>query len=388
MIRQSGLLKWTQNNKIGKKEGTRRWVHLPESLQTGHVAYLVKFLGNTVVDQPKGIHVVKEGIRKLKFSQQLKKSEGGKTPKVELTVSVDGVAIQDIKTKRVFHQFPLHQISYCADDKSDKKFFTFIAKEENSKKHNCFVFVSEKLAEEITLTIGQAFDLAYRRFLETSGKDLEMKRQQMILQKRIQELETENAKLHRQLQELQPDQKENGIQKNNSENSSLIIVNGKTTNSLEGKHQPIPPSIQPPPTVPRRNIERTLSKSQNFLIEFTELPCDGICDNKTSNNINFDEFEDFNPREEQDKMNGNGHLENGVHEKDSFTSTSFTSPQSDPFGMGDFQPSFLDTKQLETAIGAIDKRLSEMRVGFSRGLSFGNDDFTLETLDPLYNKTS
>ncbi|XP_076356528.1 PTB domain-containing engulfment adapter protein 1-like isoform X2 [Tachypleus tridentatus] len=341
------------------------------------------FLGNTVVDQPKGIHVVKEGIRKLKFSQQLKKSEGGKTPKVELTVSVDGVAIQDIKTKRVFHQFPLHQISYCADDKSDKKFFTFIAKEENSKKHNCFVFVSEKLAEEITLTIGQAFDLAYRRFLETSGKDLEMKRQQMILQKRIQELETENAKLCRQLQELQPEQKENGIQKNNSENSSLIIVNGKTTNSLEGKHQPIPPSIQPPPTVPRRNIERTLSKSQNFLIEFTELPSDGICDNKTSNNINFDEFEDFNPREEQDKMNGNGHLENGVHEKDTFTS-----PQSDPFGMGDFQPSFLDTKQLETAIGAIDKRLSEMRVGFSRGLSFGNDDFTLETLDPLYNKTS
>ncbi|XP_013774067.1 PTB domain-containing engulfment adapter protein 1-like isoform X2 [Limulus polyphemus] len=346
------------------------------------------FLGNTVVDQPKGIHVVKEGIRKLKFSQQLKKSEGGKTPKVELTISVDGVAIQDIKTKRIFHQFPLHQISYCADDKSDKKFFTFIAKEENSKKHNCFVFVSEKLAEEITLTIGQAFDLAYRQFLETSGKDLEMKRQQMILQKRIQELETENANLRGKLQQLQPEQKQNGIPKNNSENSSFVIVNEKTTSSLEEKTKPIPPSIQPPPSVPRRNIERTLSKSQNFLIEFTELPSDGIGDNKTSNNINFGEFEDFNPREEQDKMNGNGHLENGVHEKDVFTPIPFSSPQSDPFGMGDFQPSFLDTKELETAIGAIDKRLSEMRVGFSRGLSFGNDDFSLETLDPLYNKTS
>jgi Phosphotyrosine interaction domain (PTB/PID) len=28
--------------------------------------------------------------------------------------------------------------------------------------HECFVFVSNKLASDITLTIGQAFDLAYR----------------------------------------------------------------------------------------------------------------------------------------------------------------------------------------------------------------------------------
>ena len=40
--------------------------------------------------------MVKQGIQKLKFSQQLKKSEGNKTPKVELTISVDGVAIQVI----------------------------------------------------------------------------------------------------------------------------------------------------------------------------------------------------------------------------------------------------------------------------------------------------
>lgn len=28
--------------------------------------------------------------------------------------------------------------------------------------HECFVFISNKLASDITLTIGQAFDLAYR----------------------------------------------------------------------------------------------------------------------------------------------------------------------------------------------------------------------------------
>jgi hypothetical protein len=54
------------------------------------------------VDQPKGIEVVKEGIRKLKFNQQLRKAEGNKTPKVELTISIDGVAIQEPKTKVQF----------------------------------------------------------------------------------------------------------------------------------------------------------------------------------------------------------------------------------------------------------------------------------------------
>lgn len=134
------------------------------------------------MDEPKGIEVVKEGIRKMKFSEHLKRAEGSKTPKVELTISIDGVAVQEPKGKKILHQFPLHHLSYCADDKTEKKFFSFIAKDTTSDHNVCFVFVSDKLAEEITLTIGQAFDLAYRRFLETSGRDLEMRRQLMVLQ--------------------------------------------------------------------------------------------------------------------------------------------------------------------------------------------------------------
>jgi len=40
-------------------------------------------------------------------------------------------------------------------------------------------------AEEITLTIGQAFDLAYRKFLEAQGKDKDSKQTQQNLQKRV-----------------------------------------------------------------------------------------------------------------------------------------------------------------------------------------------------------
>lgn len=154
------------------------------------------------MDQPKGIEVVKEAIRKLQFTQQIKKAENGsnyKTKKVEITVSIDGVAIQEPRSNNILHQFPLHKISYCADEKGAKKFFSFIAKtgsgpssafpngeilsssSSNSngiqngtsngssvngsgtdEGHECFVFISNKLASDITLTIGQAFDLAYK----------------------------------------------------------------------------------------------------------------------------------------------------------------------------------------------------------------------------------
>lgn len=153
-------------------------------------------MGNTPVDQPKGIEVVKEAIRKLQFTQQIKKAENGsnyKTKKVEITVSIDGVAIQEPRSNNILHQFPLHKISYCADEKGAKKFFSFIAKTGGNSSssvpngeivsssspntngiqngtngsaadegHECFVFISNKLASDITLTIGQAFDLAYK----------------------------------------------------------------------------------------------------------------------------------------------------------------------------------------------------------------------------------
>jgi len=110
-MKDSSLLKWTQNNKNNmlsgskdrkksKEDKNKNWLHSPERLTSGHIAYLVKFLGSTEVDQPKGIDVVKEGIRKLKFNQQIKKAEGSKTPKAELTVSIDGVAIQEPKSEK------------------------------------------------------------------------------------------------------------------------------------------------------------------------------------------------------------------------------------------------------------------------------------------------
>uniref|UniRef100_A0A3Q3S4D0 PTB domain-containing engulfment adapter protein 1 n=1 Tax=Mastacembelus armatus TaxID=205130 RepID=A0A3Q3S4D0_9TELE len=173
------------NSKAALIISDKSWMHTPDALAKHYIAYNAKFLGNTEVEAPKGTEVVKDAVRKLKFQRHIKKSEGQKIPKVELQISIYGVKILDPKTKDVQHNCQLHRISFCADDKTDKRIFTFICKDSESNKHLCYVFDSEKCAEEITLTIGQAFDLAYKKFLESGGKDVETRKQIGSLQKRV-----------------------------------------------------------------------------------------------------------------------------------------------------------------------------------------------------------
>nr|XP_042099574.1 PTB domain-containing engulfment adapter protein 1 isoform X3 [Ovis aries] len=157
-------------NRAFSRKKDKTWMHTPEALSKHYIPYNAKFLGSTEVEQPKGTEVVRDAVRKL---------------------------------KEVQHNCQLHRISFCADDKTDKRIFTFICKDSESNKHLCYVFDSEKCAEEITLTIGQAFDLAYRKFLESGGKDVETRKQIAGLQKRIQDLETENTELKNKVQDLE-----------------------------------------------------------------------------------------------------------------------------------------------------------------------------------------
>ncbi|XP_033217766.1 PTB domain-containing engulfment adapter protein 1-like [Belonocnema kinseyi] len=476
-MRNSTLLKWAHNstnNKNGSnKNGStgRNWIHPPDALQKGHIAYLVKYLGSTEVDQPKGIDVVKDAICKLKFNQQIRKSEGTKTPKVELTISIDGVAIQEPKTKtsakRILHQYPLHRISYCADDKGEKKFFTFIAKEEDAERHTCFVFVSDKLSEEITLTIGQAFDLAYKRFLETSGKDLEAQRRSMVLKQKIKRLEHENNIYRQRLQDIASIKGSADISSYLSQHnipdilhvpetpaasSTTTASTTTTSNSLtdiprvnggptkfilnssnDTNGNASNGSLQPPP-VPPRSFEKSFD--DDFIAKDSPSTPSPSVGTKLEGLL-MDEFEeDFNPRAFESASNGlsnhqsnNNPLLNGQSspvsnffsqsnglnsppllapppkskdsrrqngaKEDLFGSVPFNpSPFgkndfNDPFEMGEFGSSTASSgpsqQELENAIGLLDKRLLEMKDGFSRGLSIGTDDFSLESLDPLRN---
>ncbi|KAK3758762.1 hypothetical protein RRG08_047762, partial [Elysia crispata] len=126
------------------RRGSKAWQHPPDALLNGHILYTVKFLGECVVERTKGTEVVKEAIRKMKFNKHIKRAEGQKPPKVELVISAEAVCILDPKSRTMLYRYPLHLISYCADDKSDKRMITFIAKEQNGTRHFCYVFDSEK----------------------------------------------------------------------------------------------------------------------------------------------------------------------------------------------------------------------------------------------------
>jgi len=293
-MKDSSLLKWAQvgnNNKNNNKdkknkdEKNKNWIHPAENLTDGHVAYLVKFLGSTEVDQPKGIDVVKEGIRKLKFSQQIKKAEGTKTPKVELTVSVEGVAVQDPKSKKIKHQYPLHRISYCADDKAEKSFFSFIAKEEDDEKHTCFVFVSDKLAEEITLTIGQAFDLAYKKFLSGSqgsqGKDSgppSLEDEASVLRERLKQMSAL----------LTESQLTTFLTKHNI--SEVCQINPNVDN------QPTHVNKKPSLDVSEASVEDQLINLDAPVSKFDTMTLDDLNDDDFDPRAGSDTSDDFNPR--------------------------------------------------------------------------------------------
>ncbi|CAB3401619.1 unnamed protein product [Caenorhabditis bovis] len=184
----------------------RTWIHPPDFLINGRVEYTARFLGCVETSKPHGSDVAKEAIHAIRFQLDLKRSEmsreSAKLQKVDIQISIDDVTIADNKTKLVMFQFPLGRISFCADDKDDKRMFSFIARGgEPNAKHSCFAFTSEKLAEEITLTIGEAFDLAYKRFLDKNRSTLENQKQVYILKKRIAELESENQVLSERLAE-------------------------------------------------------------------------------------------------------------------------------------------------------------------------------------------
>ncbi|XP_019596328.1 PTB domain-containing engulfment adapter protein 1 isoform X3 [Rhinolophus sinicus] len=374
-------------NRAFSRKKDKTWMHTPEALSKHYIPYNAKFLGSTEVEQPKGTEVVRDAVRKLKFARHIKKSEGQKIPKVELQISIYGVKILEPKTKEVQHNCQLHRISFCADDKTDKRIFTFICKDSESNKHLCYVFDSEKCAEEITLTIGQAFDLAYRKFLESGGKDVETRKQIAGLQKRIQDLETENMDLKNKVQDLEnqlritqvstspllnkmSDHEQHGFQRCSSSFwrssdsspclniSSITVTPANSTDSRLSLGLLIPPPSKcglPKPvsesSIPRPHAGSVTPKSPSTDI-FDMIPFSPISHQSSIPTRNGTQPPPVPSRSTEIK-------------RDLFGAEPF-----DPFncGAGDFPPD-------------IQSKLDEMQEGFKMGLTLEGTVFCLDPLD-------
>ncbi|XP_078580185.1 PTB domain-containing engulfment adapter protein 1-like isoform X2 [Branchiostoma floridae x Branchiostoma japonicum] len=351
MNRSTSFMKWLHGQKSqepgNSSTSTRNWVHPPDVLLKGHVTYQTKLLGCTEVQQAKGTEVVKEAIRKQKFSTHVKRAEGAKPIKVELSISADGLGISDTKNKILMHNFPLHRISFCADDKTDKRIFAFIAKDTEKNVHLCFVFDSDKCAEEITLTIGQSFDLAYKRFIETSGKDLELRKQFLALQKKLKEKEAENEQLRKRISNLE-------AQLRKTSTSATTTVH----NNMVQLPPPQPVSRTPVPLPPPQNPPQTLQFKQTD---------------------SFD-MEPFSP------TNGNAMSPMAVNGAAFVSPTKPTSAASrDVFGQEPFDAiiSSGGSQDYDKAMGNIDSQLADLQEGFGAGLTISSGQFSLDMFDPL-----
>ncbi|KAJ8307529.1 hypothetical protein KUTeg_015613 [Tegillarca granosa] len=454
------------------RAANKQWVHPPEALLRGHIVYNVKqinsgyiplrpslgFLGESVVDSAKGSEVVKDAIRKRKFNKTVKKAEGQKTPKVELTISADGVTIQDPKTKIIMHQYPLHRISYCADDKSDKriavkqlpiiitliyfgfqknfatkwffcnnKFFVFSHKKcyfiiTNFKYSQIYIlpifligkfnrpivpetsvnFLHEHFAEEITLTIGQAFDLAYRRFLETSGKDIDMRRKfEMLLKK-------ENDMLRKKVQELEKLKDKDGVDQLKSGYQMNEYSEIRTEVAVENTSQGNPSILYLSSTSPAEESSTDDMFGSYVDSENNQHAVVGrrlenlVLENSPQHNgtVNNGNQSPVSPPPPSSRSRSSTHPPPQQQQTSSASSPSPASndlaglinpfgaaPSSsesvDAFGMGAFNPG---DQFFNSSISSRDKELMDIESGFSQGLSFGTDDFSLADLDPLSPK--
>eukprot|EP00795_Rhopilema_esculentum_P014042 gene14042-5021_t len=224
--------------------GNRKWIHPDRALSENFVIYQARYLGCTEVEAPRGIEIIKDAIKKIQFQHEIKKSEAGKKgsklQKVEIWISIDVIKVINIKNKEVITQKPLHRISYCADDHQDKKLFSFIAREQDSRAHNCHAFVTEREAAELTVTLGQAFELAYKRYLQ-KGKKQDSKENKEVndLRKQIEQARIENELLKKQL-----NGGNNDVNSRRTQSSSSIGSNNSNPASTS-----VAPPKQPQPSL-------------------------------------------------------------------------------------------------------------------------------------------
>jgi len=190
------------------------------------------------------------------------------------------------------------------------------------------------------------------------------------LQKRVCELEDENSKLKERINKYEPSEKDEPAK------LAPIIENGnaKSTEKAAILSDVPVPALQPPPNPRNRNNSSNQQPGPVNLLDVDLESHDNTLTIANQNLINDILDQDFNPRAQDvkaERANESERADNkkasmGIsQEKDIFGCEPFQ-VQQDPFGMGQFNSSDLDS-----AIVSLDKKIAEMRDGFSRGLSAG-----------------
>ncbi|TKS76427.1 Low density lipoprotein receptor adapter protein 1 [Collichthys lucidus] len=123
------------------------------------MVFNVKYLGMTLVGQPKGEDMASAAIRRIVATAR---ASAKKFRKVTLTVSPKGIVLTDTETTDLIENVSIYRISYCTADKTQDKVFAYVSQSQFNETLECHAFLCQKkkIAQAVTLTVAQAFKVA------------------------------------------------------------------------------------------------------------------------------------------------------------------------------------------------------------------------------------
>ncbi|XP_031656778.1 low density lipoprotein receptor adapter protein 1-like [Oncorhynchus kisutch] len=134
------------------------WTDTKETLLEGMV-FQVKYLGMTLVGQPKGEDMAAAAIHRIVSTAR---ASAKKFRKVTLTISPKGIILTDTETLDLIENVSIYRISYCTADKTQDKVFAYVSQSQFNETLECHAFLchKKKIAQAVTLTVAQAFKVA------------------------------------------------------------------------------------------------------------------------------------------------------------------------------------------------------------------------------------
>lgn len=163
----SSIIKALRRSSLKHKKLCEEWGENREPVLDG-VTFFVKYVGSCLVDQAKGERSTAEAIKTI---VAMAKTSGKKLERVAFLVNPSRVRIVDQPSQQQRLEVPIYRISYCSADAYYDHIFAFIAVNKNETLEcHAFLCPKKKIAHAVTLTIAQAFNIAFEVWQNTKGE--------------------------------------------------------------------------------------------------------------------------------------------------------------------------------------------------------------------------
>uniref|UniRef100_A0A3B5AYX5 Mitogen-activated protein kinase 8 interacting protein 1 n=1 Tax=Stegastes partitus TaxID=144197 RepID=A0A3B5AYX5_9TELE len=132
--------------------------------------YRLKFLGSVQVPYHKGNDVLCAAMQKIATNRRMTVKHNPPSSCI-LEISVKGIKLEvqeDYYSNECSHFFQLKNVSFCGYHPKNSKYFGFITKHPADQRFACHVFVSENSTKPLAESVGKAFQLYYKEFVEFS----------------------------------------------------------------------------------------------------------------------------------------------------------------------------------------------------------------------------